>query len=453
MRFLLLPLALLLSSCGIAYISPSVENQAAGNIPVNVVNMTPQVIAEENRAPYTPKPLPNAFYQAAGAAGMPASAANVPQPAYQAETRPADVPARLPPQPPVMPYKIGVGDVVLLATKDSASTQSTVGQLTGLLAAQSKRQGYTVQDDGAIAIPDVGRVKIAGLTLQQAENTLFQAIVAKQMDPTFSLEIAEFHSQKVSVGGAVRTPGVAPITLTPLYLDEAMADVGGVTVTDQQFAIVRIYRGGKLYQVPLKDVYASGSNARIRLIDGDSVFVDTEFDLEKAQAYFAEQIQASQLKVQARAQALAELTAQTNIAQTRLAAVRSNFKDRMELGAERPDFVYLTGEVSKQSRFQMPYGSKAYLADALYSEGGFSNVTGNPRQIYLIRGIADGPILRSVTVLHLDGSNAVNMIMATQLELRPNDMVFIAEQPVTKWGRVVNQLSASLVSTGANKIK
>ena len=452
MRILLVPTLLLLTGCGAIYFSPSVENQSVGGVPVNVIDMNAATIAEENRAPYQPKALPAAFFEAGGVQGSQHALGNLPQPANLPETRPSSITAILPPPVPNTPYKIGVGDVVLLATTQTAATQSTVGQLTGLLAAQSQRQGFTVQDDGTIAVPDVGRVKIVDITVAEAENTLFQAIVAKQLDPSFSLEIASFNSQKVSIGGAVRTPGVAPITLTPLYLDQAISAVGGVTVTDKRYATVRLYRKGKLYQIPLTDVYADNGRSRIRLVDGDSLFVDTQFDLDKAQAYFTEQIALSGYKVQAQTAAISQLQAQATILQTELAAERSNFKDRIALGAERPDAVYLTGEVTKQSRFDLPYGQKAYLADALYSSGGFSNITGNPRQIYVIRGISDGATLRSVTVLHLDATNAVSMILATRLELRPNDMVFIAQQPVTKWGRVISQLSPTLVASAASKV-
>lgn len=452
MKYFSVAIALLLGGCGSAYISPSVHDEAVGGIPVHVQMMSPAVIAEANATPYTPRPLPKAFYQTGPGSAMPASAGAMPDPALLPQMRPAEVTARLPPPVTDLPYRIGVGDVLLLATTDSAATANTVGQLTGLLVAQSKRQGYTVQDDGAIAIPDVGRVKLAGMTLEEAENALFQAIVAKQMTPSFSLEIAEFHSKQVSVGGAVRAPGVAPITLTPLYLDEALAAVGGVTVVDQNYAIVRIYRGGQLYQVPLKDVYASKGNQRIRLTNGDSIFVDTEYDLDKAQAYFAEQISLSGAKVAARQQALAELNAQVTIVQSQLSAARANFQARLTLGAEPQDYVYLTGEVSKQSRFPLPFATKATLADALYSGGGFSNITANPRQVYVIRAEQAKGGVTGISVYQLDASNAVNVIMATRFELRPDDVIFIAEQPVTKWGRVINQLSPTLVATAASKV-
>lgn len=127
-----------------------------------------------------------------------------------------------------------------------------------MLAAQNRRQGYTVQDDGAIAIPDVGRVMVAGLTLEEAEAALFQRLLSAQIDPSFSLEIAEFNSKRVSIGGAVGTPTIAPITLTDLTLDAAIALAGGIQTPDLDYASIRLYRDGALYQIPLNDYLSRG---------------------------------------------------------------------------------------------------------------------------------------------------------------------------------------------------
>ena len=58
-----------------------------------------------------------------------------------------------------------------------------------------------------------GRVRLAGLTIEEAEAELFQSLVENQIDPAFSLEIAEFNSQHVNVGGAVTTAASVPVTL------------------------------------------------------------------------------------------------------------------------------------------------------------------------------------------------------------------------------------------------
>ncbi|MEL6596954.1 MAG: polysaccharide biosynthesis/export family protein [Pseudomonadota bacterium] len=409
--------------------------------------VTAESVMVANRSGFTPQTLPAIFNQTAGSSGLRGAGAT-PLPVSTPETRPQALETRVPPAVDPGPYRIGVGDVVLLATPQ---TGGTVEELTGLLAAQNRRQGYTVQDDGAIAIPDVGRVEIAGQTLEDAEALLFQRLVENQIDPTFSLEIAEFNARKVSIGGAVARPTVAPIRLTPLFLDQALAQAGGVTADDLDFASVRIYRDGSLFQIPLSRLYADSGLQRIQLVDGDSVFVDTEFELEKASAYFEEQIRLAEFRQNARSAALNELATEVSLRRASLQEARSNFQTRLDLGGVKRDYVYLTGEVGSQSRFTLPFNQRASLADALYDgAGGVPTTTGNVREIYVLRGSQNPREFAAVTAWHLDARNAANLLLATRFELRPNDVIFVAEQPVTRWSRVVTQITPSLISTGVS---
>lgn len=435
--------AVALSGCGVAYI-PSQVSQADDK--VRVVPLTAQTVLSENQSPYTPRSLPAAFRQ--GAARPPAGpgAGALPQPTLDQPQRPGALELRLPPPVPNAPYRIGVGDVLLLATRDAANT---VEELSGLLAAQNRRQGYTVQDDGAIAIPDVGRVLVAGRTLEEAEAQLFRRLLDNQIDPTFSLELAEFNSQRVSIGGAVGAPTVVPLTLTPLTLDQALSAAGGIQTPDLDFASIRIYRDGALYQIPLETYLSRADIQKIRLAAADSIFVDTAFELERAQAYFTEQITLAQFRQTARINALNALQAEFDLRRAVLDEARANFQVRAELDAVARDYVYLAGEVNSPARFAIPPERTASLADALFSEGGFSLQTANPSQIYVLRGSQDPREFGAVTALHLDASNAANLMLATQLQMRPNDVVFIAEQPITRWNRVVQQFIPSLINTAS----
>lgn len=137
-----------------------------------------------------------------------------------------------------------------------------------------------------------------------------------------------------------------------------------------------------------------------------------------------------------------------NLRRSSLSEERSNFKDRVDFDAVDRDFVYLTGEVSKPGRFTMPFGRQASLADALYSDSGFSSETGNPSQIYVLRGSSDPAEFDAVTAWHLDARNAANMSLATRFKMQPNDIVFIAEQPITRWNRALKEVFPSVISLG-----
>lgn len=433
-----------MSGCDTVYRSADVEAGIGDGTNVRVVRITAETVVQANRSLYQPRTLPAIFSQTAGMGSTQRGAGALPTPTFQPATRPDTLILREPPAAIPGPYTIGVGDVVLLSTP---SNGSTVEELSGLLAAQNSRQGYTVQDDGSVNIPNVGRVRIAGLTIEEAEDALFQRLVENQFDPTFSLEISEFNSRRVSVGGAVGQPGVLRIGLQPVLLGDALATMGSVTVPDQDLATVRIYRDGTLYQIPVTTLYARADLLNIRLLDGDAIFVDTTFELDQAQTYFEQQITLNQARRAARAAALNELTAEVAIRRGQLNEARENYQLRRELGAGKRDYVYLAGEVGNQVRFALPFETTANLADAVFDNaGGLANETSDVSQIYVLRASDDPRDFGAITAWHLDARNAANFSLMTNFELRPNDVVFVAQQPITRWNRAISQILPTIFS-------
>lgn len=430
----LLSTALTTTGCGITYHSPSVKAAAAG-VAVRELPLTAQSVLVANQTPYVPKALPSAFYQTAGSGTLRFGGA-LPSEPFVPEETPGTLQLRPPPQILPETYRIGVGDVVLLATK---SVGSTVEELTGLLAAQNRRQGYTVRDDGRIAIPEIGQIDIAGLTVEEAEARIFEVLVRNQIDPAFSLEVSDFNSQRVAIGGAVGQSTLIPITLKPLTLGDALTAAGGIQLANDEFGSIRIYRNGTLYQIPVRDYFQDADLQRRLLIDGDAVYVDTTYDLEQALAFYQQRLDVIAQRTQARAQALAELQTEVGLRRSALNEQRSNFEARDGFGAVDRDYVYLAGEVAQQSRFALPFGRNATLADALYDSGGYNTATGSSRHIYLLRASTNPAEFGAVTAWHLDATNAVNLTLAARMELRPDDIIFIEEQPVTKWGRSLQQ--------------
>lgn len=436
----------LISGCGVTYTSPRVSTEDTA-YDVEVVALTPDVVSRANESSYVPKRLPRAFSQTAGQGGRFQGIGSIPDaPEVPTRPEPGSLTLSLPPEVEPQTYTIGVGDVVLFATR--ASGTLPIDSATGLATAQSQRQSFTVRDDGAIAIPEVGVIPFEGLTLEAAEDRLFQRLVQNQLDSEFSLEIAEFNSKRVSIGGAVKSSALVPITLNPLRLDEAITTAGGITLESQDFGSIRIYRDGSLYQIPLEAYFTRPNVRKIMLIDGDSVYVDGTYDLTKAQEYYSQQIEAIGLRQAARNAALAELGTEINLRRTELAEQRTNFEARLEAGAVDRDYVYLAGEVSQQARVPLPFETKASLADVMFEGGGLPTSTGNPAQIYVLRqGSGSG-----ITAYHLDARNVVNLTVATKFEMRPDDIVFVQEQPITVWGRALAQAFPALINVTAASV-
>lgn len=434
------------AGCDLIYRTSSIVPGVGQGTNVRVLPMTAETVVQANRAAFTPAALPDVFSQTSGSGSGLRGAGALPNPPLQPEVLPGALELRLPPPADPVPCEIGVGDVVLLSTPTVQG--NSVAELTGLLAAQNARQGYTVQDDGTINIPNVGRIMLSGKTIEEAEASLFQELVRNQIDPNFSLEITGFNSRRVSIGGAVAQPGVVPIQLVPLYLEEVLAQAGGITAPDVDFASIRLYRDGQLYQIPLTELYARDGLTRTRLQDGDALFVDTAYELDRAQAYFEQQLTLINARQSFRQNAISELQLEIDLQRSRLDEARSNYESRVALGADNRQYVYLAGEVGEQSRFALPFERRAVLSDALFENGGIASSTGDVSQVYVLRASDDPREFGAVTAWHLDARNAGNFALAAKFELRPEDTIFVAQQPITRWDRALSQVIPTLISVG-----
>jgi polysaccharide export outer membrane protein len=66
---------------------------------------------------------------------------------------------------------------------------------------------YRIDPDGYVSLPMLGRVKAGGLTIGDFETELNRAASKYVRDPQLVASVAEFHSQPVSIVGAVTQPG------------------------------------------------------------------------------------------------------------------------------------------------------------------------------------------------------------------------------------------------------
>ena len=86
-----------------------------------------------------------------------------------------------------------------------------------------------VGPDGTISVAPIGRVRVAGMTVQQVEEMLRKYLQERYIqDPHVSVNIREFESQRYTIVGAVRNPGSFPLYRGKTLI-MALAEVGGLT--------------------------------------------------------------------------------------------------------------------------------------------------------------------------------------------------------------------------------
>jgi polysaccharide biosynthesis/export protein len=414
--------ALTLTGCGIVYQPTSVRDDDSAN--VHIIHLTPETVLEANSSPYTPQSLPNGLLVDEN---LNENNDIFLEQIFDPQVLNGVIEWRMPRLEP-QTYRIGVGDVITL---NMQLKESLGNVLNDLIASQNSQRGFKVQDDGAVSIPDIGRLVIGGLTLQEAESNIYQRLLEVGETPAFSIEITKFESQKISISGYVKSPGLLPISLQHLYLDDAIYQSGGFTISDASFIIVRLYRDGSIYQVYGPEIYNHNDTNRILLQNGDTIIVDATDEYDRNLG----------LRQVARAKSWGELESQA-IANSNYAR---NAMAKIEFGSILREHVYIIGEVIQQSRYTLPFENRAVLADALLAgSGGVLSLSGNPKQIYVLRGRADLKNFAQITALHLDAKNAANFLLATRLELRPKDVIFVGTQPITNWNRMISQIVPSL---------
>jgi len=154
-------------------------------------------------------------------------------------------------------YRLGPDDLVRIE----------VFQVAGL----SRR--IRVNSSGEIALPLVGSLPVAGLTVNEVEEQIRAKLGERYLqNPQVSVSVEEFTSQRVVVDGAVRSPGVYPLTgqMTLLQLF-ALADGPAEYADIHQVRIFRAGAGGKkdslFYDI---DAIRNGA-AKDPVLQGDDV--------------------------------------------------------------------------------------------------------------------------------------------------------------------------------------
>lgn len=151
---------------------------------------------------------------------------------------------------------IGAGDLLHMTVFDTP-------ELTGSLR---------VSNRGDVTVPLAGNLKVAGLTVEQAQEVIRERLVQGHFlkDPGITLFVVEYATQGVSVAGEVQKPGIYPTfgahrLLDYISLAQGLTPLAGTTVTIS-------HRGAAQNAEPVKLTGRMTTNPEI--LPGDTIFVE-----------------------------------------------------------------------------------------------------------------------------------------------------------------------------------
>lgn len=132
-----------------------------------------------------------------------------------------------------------------------------------------------VADTGTVNLPLVGEVPAAGRTAQDVERDLTKKLGAKYLQsPQVTVLVKEYNSQRVTVEGAVKKPGVFPLRGQTSLL-QSIATAGGLdtNVASSEVVVFRRANGKRAAAKFNLDDIKSGQADDPELAAGDVVVV------------------------------------------------------------------------------------------------------------------------------------------------------------------------------------
>ena len=294
-------------------------------------------------------------------------------------------------EPPA--YTIGRGDILSIVVWDHPELGGTVvtpaSGAAELGINGAPPNGFVVDNEGRVQFPFAGALKLVGLTEDQARDLLASKLAKYIANPNVTLRVQAFRSKRVYIDGEVRAPGLQPINDIPMTLTEALNRAGGMLPTADQSRLL-LERGAARYRIDLRELVQKGINpGTVMLANGD--------------------------------------------------IVRVHSRDESK--------VFVTGEVVTPRALTMHNGRWS-LNEALGESGGVSPLSGDSRQVYVVRKAGD-----DVRVYQLDARITGALAMAEGFELAPKDVVFVAASPLANWNRSLSLLIPGALTSAATVAK
>ncbi|WP_136481109.1 polysaccharide biosynthesis/export family protein [Cognatitamlana onchidii] len=145
--------------------------------------------------------------------------------------------------------RLKVGDIVniYISTPDLSVTQpynlvESIGNGTGSLI------NYLIDSEGNIDYPVLGKVKLEGLTVEEAKQLFKKKFEEGKLlkDPVVILRISNY---RITVLGQVNNPGVYPVTGERISILEALSAAGDLDITGKRdnVLVIRNFNGAKTY--------------------------------------------------------------------------------------------------------------------------------------------------------------------------------------------------------------
>ncbi len=238
---------------------------------------------------------------------------------------------------------------------------------------------YLIDQDGMIDLPFIGKVKLDGLTINEAQNILIDVISDFYKNADLQIKIEEFNSSKIYIVGAVRNQKTIKLDQKPIRLIEAAIEANfNPSSQDKIFGTKGfLRRDNEVYKINIANAFSgSDDKENFFLKKNDVIFID-----------------------------------------------------------RNSDAIHVFGEVSKPGIY---FPNIDYSLTELISTSGLNQLTANAKKVYVIREKFN--TFLEVDVFQLDVRNPINLISGRKFMLQAKDIIFVPPTEIVKWNRTISLL-------------
>lgn len=271
-------------------------------------------------------------------------------------------------------YRLAAGDVLSIQLW-------AYPELTPPIAGQNSNQvlGFTIDQNGDVFLPLIGRTHLAGKTLGETNALLRSRYSQYLKHPDVIARMLSYEGKRYFVNGQVERSGQYNLNDQPISLYTALSQAGGVKVE-------------------------TGDNANVQLIRNGQTYDLNVFTLEK------------------QGLSLHKLLIQPN--------------DTIYVGTKQNQKIYVLGESNKSKALEMREQGMT-LSDVIGESEGINPNSASAAKIYVMRTDLDS--LHS-SVYQLNLRDFGNFGLANQFQMKKNDIVYIDATGLTRWQRIVGQI-------------
>ena len=261
-------------------------------------------------------------------------------------------------------YVLGASDVISINLTDTDDIDGS----------------YTIDPNGDIDLPFVGKIRIESLNINKTQEHLIKILKDYYNNPSLLVEIEEYNSSKIYILGAIRNQLTINLDQKPIRLiDAAIQADYNPNAQDKLLGSKGILRrNNKIYKIDLNKVFKSKN-------------IKENFYLKKDDVLFVDR---------------------------------------------NSESIQVFGEVTKPGIY---YPNDDFSLTELISTSGLNKLTANAKKIYVIR--EDYNQFLKINVFELDISNPVNLILGKRFKLQSKDIVFIPPTKLVQWNRIISLLT------------